>query len=88
MKAIQRKLSMPAAILAATVLVGANGAGAQTAAAIPPSITTPDKVESRLGTLDFKEGAPTKATLEKAYDHIDFTHAYETFSTQCRVSAW
>jgi hypothetical protein len=79
MKAIHRKFSMPAAILATTVLVGGNGAAAQTTAPIPPSITTPDKVESRLGTLDFKDGAPTKATLEKAYDHIDFTHAYETF---------
>jgi hypothetical protein len=79
MKAIHRKFSMPAAILAATVLVGGNGAAAQTAAPIPPSITTPDKVESRLGTLEFKDGAPSKGTLEKAYDQIDFTHAYNAF---------
>jgi hypothetical protein len=46
------------------------------ASEIPPSITTPDKVESRLlGTLDFRDGAPGKVTLEKAYDQIDFTHA-------------
>jgi len=70
---------MPAAILAVTVLVGGYGAAAQTAAPIPPSITTPDKVESRIGTLDFKDGAPSKATLEKAYDQIDFTHAYDAF---------
>ena len=44
---------------------------AQTAPSIPPSITTPDKVETRLGTLDFKDGAPSKATLEKAYDYIE-----------------
>src|SRR5689334_7460206 len=79
MKAIHRKFFMPVTILATTVLVGGNGAAAQTAAAIPPSITTPDKVESRLGTLDFKDGAPGKATLEKAYDQIDFTHAYNAF---------
>jgi len=70
---------MPAAILVAMVLVGGNDAAAQTAVPIPPSITTPDKVESRLGTLDFKDGAPSKATLEKAYDQIDFTHAYNAF---------
>jgi hypothetical protein len=74
-----RRFSLPAAILAATVLVGGNGAAAQTAAPIPPSITTPDKVESRLGTLEFKDGAPSKATSEKAYDQIDFTHAYNAF---------
>jgi hypothetical protein len=32
-----------------------------------------------LGTLEFKDGAPNNATLEKAYDHIDFTHAYDAF---------
>ena len=79
MKAIHRKFSMPATILAATVLAGGNGAAAQTATAIPPSITTPDKVETRIGTLDFKDGAPSKATLDKVYDNLDFTHAFEAF---------
>jgi hypothetical protein len=54
-------------------------AAAQTAPAIRPSITTPDRVETRLGILDFNDGAPGKATLEKAYDYIDFTHAYDAF---------
>jgi hypothetical protein len=31
---------------------------AQTASAIPQAITTPDKVETRLGTLEFRDGAP------------------------------
>ena len=79
MKAIHRKFSMPATILAATVLAGGNGAAAQTGAAIPPSITTPDKVETRLGTLDFKDGAPSAATVAKVYDNLDFTHAFEAF---------
>jgi hypothetical protein len=52
---------------------------AQAAGVIPPSITTPDKVESRIGTLDFKDGAPSRATLDKVYEHVDFTHAFETF---------
>jgi hypothetical protein len=70
----------PIGLLAATVvcatLVLPRVASAQTAPAIPPSITTPDKVESRLGPLDFRDGAPERATLEKTYDHIDFTHAF------------
>src|SRR4029077_14034181 len=45
----------------------------------PPSLVTPDKVETRIGTLDFKDGAPSKETLAKVYDNIDFTHAYEAF---------
>jgi hypothetical protein len=46
---------------------------------ISPSITTPDKVETRIGTLDFKNGAPSKETLAKVYDNLDFTHAFEAF---------
>jgi hypothetical protein len=52
---------------------------AQTTPSIPPSIATPDKVDTVIGTLDFKDGAPSKATLEKAFDQIDFTHAYNAF---------
>ena len=54
-------------------------AAAQTAPAIPPSITTPDKVETRIGTLDFKDGMPSKATIAKVYDNLDFTHAFDAF---------
>ncbi len=45
-------------------------AGANT----PESITTPDRVESRLGTLEFEDGAPSPATAELLYDHLDFMH--------------
>lgn len=48
---------------------------AQTAPAIPPAINTPNKVESRLGTLEFKDGVPTTTTAAKVYDHVDYTHA-------------
>jgi hypothetical protein len=55
-------------------------AAAQTAPAIPPAITTPDKVETRIGTLDFKDGAPSKATLDKVYDEIDSANAQRAFA--------
>ena len=32
---------------------------------IPPSITTPDKVETGIGTLRFFDGFPEKATVQK-----------------------
>jgi hypothetical protein len=32
-------------------------------------------VETRTGTLEFKDGVPSKATIDKMYDQIDFTHA-------------
>jgi hypothetical protein len=68
------------AVLATCVVLALpHVATAQTAPGTPPAITTPDNVESRTGTLEFKDGMPSKATLDKVYDHLDFTHAFEAF---------
>lgn len=57
---------------------------AQSAPSIPPSITTPDRVETPLGTLEFKEGAPSEATSTKMFDLVDFTYAYRAFMDNMR----
>ena len=49
------------------------------AAEIPPSLTTPDKVESSIGTLEYKDGAPSKETVAKTYDYLDLMHGVEAF---------
>jgi hypothetical protein len=46
---------------------------------IPANIMTPDKVETRIGTLDFFDGLPSKATAEKVYDFLDLARGVETF---------
>ena len=46
---------------------------------IPPSITTPDKVDTRLGTLRFEGGYPDAATVEKLYDNLDFQRGVDVF---------
>ncbi|MCA9012891.1 MAG: DUF1254 domain-containing protein, partial [Planctomycetaceae bacterium] len=46
---------------------------------IPESITTPDRVETRIGTLEFFDGIPTKETSQLVYDHLDFSRATEAF---------
>ena len=43
------------------------------------SISTPDRVESTIGTLEYKDGAPSKATVEKVYDNLDLMHGVESF---------
>ena len=65
--------------LLAAALVSALAFTSASAADIPPQITTPDKVETRIGTLDFKDGTPGKQTIDKVYDNLDFTHAFEAF---------
>ena len=49
------------------------------AAEIPPSLTTPDKVETSIGTLEYKDGAPSKETVAKAYDYLYLMHGVEAF---------
>lgn len=39
---------------------------------IPPGIATPDKLETRLGTLNLFDGVPDMETAQKVYDNIDF----------------
>jgi hypothetical protein len=46
---------------------------------VPKTISTPDKVESTLGTLEYKDGAPSKETVAKAYDYLDLMHGVEAF---------
>ena len=40
---------------------------------------TPDKVETRLGTLEFFDGLPKEETVKKVYDNLDFLRGVETF---------
>jgi hypothetical protein len=39
---------------------------------MPPGVASPDKVETRLGTLNFFDGFPDKASAEKLFDNLDF----------------
>ena len=48
---------------------------------IPTDITTPDTVESRIGTLTFNDGFPTDETVQKVYDNLAFQRGVETFLT-------
>jgi hypothetical protein len=45
----------------------------------PPHIATPDFIESSVGTLEFKDGAPSKETIDKVYDYLDLMHAVEAY---------
>ncbi len=46
---------------------------------IPPDITTPSKVDTRLGELKFFDGYPDKETVQKVYDNLDFQRGVEVF---------
>jgi hypothetical protein len=50
-------------------------AGAQVSQSTINSLSIPDKVVTPIGTLEFKDGAPSAATSQKLYDNLDFLHA-------------
>ncbi len=48
---------------------------------IPAGIVTPDRVETRLGTLRFFDGLPDEATVQTVYDNLDFQRGVQAFLT-------
>ncbi|RLT96767.1 DUF1254 domain-containing protein [Ketobacter sp.] len=67
------------ALLAATLAISTEAAPS-----IPAAITTPDRVETSIGTLEFKDGVPSPATTQKLYDQVDFSYAYRAFMDNLR----
>jgi hypothetical protein len=61
-----------------------NPANAQSATAIPSALVTPDRVQTSIGTLEFKDGAPTLGTAEKVRDTLDFINAVNVFNNSFR----
>jgi len=43
------------------------------------SISTPDQVATGLGTLEFKDGAPSAATVQKVYGNLDLMCGVDAF---------
>jgi hypothetical protein len=73
-----KKLIIAAAVLA--LFVTPMTASAQKFKAdVPKSITTPDSVETRIGTLKFHDGLPDAETSKKVYDNLDFARGVEAF---------
>ncbi|MDI9918190.1 DUF1254 domain-containing protein [Rhodococcus sp. IEGM 1379] len=45
------------------------------------SISTPDRLKTRLGTMEFTDGAPSAETVETLYDNLDFLHGVNAYLT-------
>lgn len=70
----------PIAVLATFIALALPAiAATQTATEIPRGITTPDRIETRIGTLEFKDGAPSVKTTQDVYDTLAFTRGIDAF---------
>jgi hypothetical protein len=93
---MKKRATIVAAVLVGALLAGCTTTDSQTTPLtladagapkmkmttdIPPDITTPDSVETRLGTLKFTDGYPDKETTQKVYDNLDFQRGVQAFLT-------
>ncbi len=79
------KIKSHLAVVALSGILGLTVAKAQTppkmkmTTPIPASITTPDSVDTPIGTLKFFDGFPDDATVEKVYENLDFQRGVQAF---------
>jgi len=65
-------------------LVYFGSAAAEVSAETVQSLSTPDKVETRIGTLEFKDGAPSAESAQTVYDTLAFTRALNVYNNSFR----
>jgi hypothetical protein len=70
---LRRRAGVAAAVAKEDVVMG------EVSAEVLASLSTPDRVESRIGELEFTDGAPARKTVETLYEHLDFVHAVNAF---------
>ena len=80
---VKTRILLAAAFIGALAVTthAADGPKHKMTTDIPKSITTPDSVETRLGTLTFHDGFPDDATVQKVYDNLDFQRGVQAFLT-------
>ncbi|MGB5592141.1 MAG: DUF1254 domain-containing protein [Gammaproteobacteria bacterium] len=81
---MKKILRVSLALVQSCLLVVPGLAAAQSTTPIPAEITTPDRVESRIGTLEYKDGVPTVETAERVRDTLDFTRALNAYNNSFR----
>ena len=75
-------IQWPATIAVACAL--ASPLHAQNETSLPPSVVTPDLVETSRGTFEFNDGVPTEEASQALYDQHDLTFAYRAYMDAMR----
>ncbi len=89
---------MKANFLATLTVAGLVAAGATAALAaqppkmkmtteVPPGIATPDRLETRIGTLELFDGVPTQETAQKVYDNLDLQRGVQAYLNSIQIAS-
>ncbi len=68
----------------ATAFVMTAPVRAEVSQATIDALGAPDSIETSVGTLDFKDGAPTAETAQTVFDALDFTRALNVYNNSFR----
>jgi hypothetical protein len=79
-KSFRTGLATGFSVLALTV----TGAAADVSEGTLQSLSAPDSIHTRIGTLAFKDGAPSGEAAQKVFDQIDFTRALNVYNNSFR----
>jgi hypothetical protein len=74
--------AMPATALALAVALAP--AWAEVSGETIESLSAPESVETRIGTLEFNDGVPSGETAQRVYDTLDFTRALNVYNNSFR----
>lgn len=81
---MKRYLRLAGATVVAALTLPSVAALAQVSQETARSLGAPDVAQTRIGTLEFKDGAPTVETASKVYDTLDFTRALNVYNNSFR----
>ena len=54
---------------------------------IPPGIATPDRLETRVGTFELRDGIPDEASIEKVYNYLDFHNGVQAYLNGIQIAS-
>jgi len=81
---MKRYLRLAGATAFAVLALPSAAAIAQVSQETIRSLGAPDTAQTRIGTLEFKDGAPTAETASRVYDALDFTRALNVYNNSFR----
>ncbi len=74
----------PILLSGVALALGLGPAAAQVSPDIITSLSAPDRVDTRAGRLEFRDGVPTEETAQRVYDMLDFTRALDVYNNSFR----
>ena len=79
--------AMVAVVLAAGTMSAAEPPKMKMTTEIPEGISTPDKVETRVGNFDLRDGIPSKESIENVYDYLDFHNGVQAYLSGIQIAS-